>query len=133
MILEIQNGWRSKTAQHRGGQFPLTEPTVTLERFQKNVPDFLFHWLSFSKVVEPQEQLQAPEVEQLDSDTESSSGTSQSESSESEVAAKPSKAKPRVLEQLEADQAIFAKHRKVTHAMVATVDDHDSRPFYRNH
>ena len=36
VIQEIQKGWRPKTAQHRGGQFPLAEPVVTLERFKKN-------------------------------------------------------------------------------------------------
>ena len=31
------------------------------------------------------------------------------------------------------DEAVFARHRKVTHAMVATTDDTESRPFNRNH
>ena len=137
VIREIQNGWRPKTPQHRGGQFPLTEPIVTLEKFQKAAPDFLFQWLPFSTTVEPVEQIQESEVEQLDSDTESSSSTSQSDSSASEDAEKSSKVKSKVHakspELVEADEAIFARHRKVTHAMVATIDDNDSRPFYQNH
>ena len=132
VITEIQEGWRPKTAQHRGGQFPLTEPLVTLERFQKNA-EYSFQWLPFSRPDDPHEHLPDPEVEQLDSDTESSSTSSGSDSSESAASTKPAKALVEIPASCQADEAVFAKHRKVTHAMVATTDDNDVRPFYRNH
>ena len=133
IIMEIQKGWRPKTAQHRGGQFPLTEPTFTLERFQKTAPDYLFHWLPFSKPEDPHEILPDPEVEQLDSYTESSSNSSQGDSSSSEELEPNANKTAVVPDPCQADEATFAKHRKVTHAMVATVDENDSRPFHRNH
>ena len=133
IIMEIQKGWRPKTAQHRGGQFPLTEPSVTLERFQKTAPDYLFQWLPFSKSEDPQEILPEPEVEQLDSDNESSSTSSQGDSSSSEELESTARTTALVPDSGQADEAVFAKHRKVTHAMVATTDDSDSRPFHRNH
>ena len=55
VIQEIHKGWRPKTAQHRGGQFPLIEPEVTLERYRKqhrhmNLHGFhLLHRLKFRK------------------------------------------------------------------------------------
>ena len=82
---------------------------------------------------DPHENLPDPEVDQLDSDTESSSSCSQSDSSSSATPDKPTKALAGVPDRLQADETVFAKHRKVTHAMVATTDDNDVRPFYRNH
>ena len=55
VITEVQKGWRPKTAQHRGGQFPMVEPTVTLERFKKTAPEYNFVWLPFAPQVDPQE------------------------------------------------------------------------------
>ena len=133
VITEIQKGWRPKTAQHRGGQFPLTEPLVTLERFQKNAPEYAFQWLPFSQPDDPHEHLPDPEVEQLDSDTESSLTSSGSDSSASAPSTKPAKTLVETPALGQVDEAVFAKHRKVTHAMVATTDDNDVRPFYRNH
>ena len=72
------------------------------------------------------------EVEQLDSDTECSSDSSQGDSSSSEELEPNANKKALVPDPCQADEATFAKHRKVTHAMVATVDDNESRPFHRN-
>ena len=133
IIMEIHKGWRPKTAQHRGGQFPLTEPTVTLERFQKTAPDYSFQWLPFSKPEDPHEILPEPEVEQLDSDNDSSSISSQGDSSSSEALEPMAHTTTVVPDEGQVDEAVFARHRKVTHAMVATTDDTESRPFHRNH
>ena len=133
IIMEIHKGWRPKTAQHRGGQFPLTEPTVTLERFQKTAPEYSFQWLPFSKPEDPHEILPEPEVEQLDSDNDSSSISSQGDSSSSEALVPMAHTKTVVPDEGQVDEAVFARHRKVTHAMVATTDNTESRPFNRNH
>ncbi|CAL1140530.1 unnamed protein product [Cladocopium goreaui] len=126
IIMEIHKGWRPKTAQHRGGQFPLTEPTVTLERFQKTAPDYSFQWLPFSKPEDPHEILPEPEVEQLDSDNDSSSISSQGDSSSSEALEPMAHTTTVVPDEGQVDEAVFARHRKVTHAMVATTDDTES-------
>ena len=57
------------------------------------------------------------EVEQLDSDTESSSDSSQGDSSSSEELEPNANKKALVPDPCQADEATFAKHRKVTHAM----------------
>ena len=133
VITEIQKGWRPKTAQHRGGKSPLTEPLVTLARFQKNAPEYSFQWLPFSRPDDPHEHLPGPEVEQLDFDTESSSTSSGSDSLASATSTKTAKASVDIQVCRQADEEIFAKYRKVIHARVATTDDNDVRPFYRNH
>lgn len=133
VIQEIHKGWRPKTAQHRGGQFPLVEPVVTLERFRKSAPDYQFKWFSFSGQEEPTEIPSKQDVESIASDTNSDSSSSQSDSSDSEdIAFGPKKVEP-PQEAFQADEAVYAKHRRVTHAMLAVVDGVTTRPFYMDH
>ena len=47
VITEIRKGWRPKTAQHRGGQFPLVEPSFTLETYKKEAPEHAFKILFY--------------------------------------------------------------------------------------
>ena len=132
VITEIQNGWRPKTAQHRGGQFPMVEPVVTLEKFKKNAPDYNFLWLPFAKQVEPQELV--PEHTTVDggSESESDGSSSSSDSASSSGDTSPvGKVPPK--EVPETDEAIYAKHRRVTHAMVIANDGNSSRPFHLDH
>ena len=133
VIQEIQKGWRPKTAQHRGGQFPLAEPVVTLERFKKSAPDYQFKWFSFSGQDEPIEIPSKPDVESIASDTDTDGSSSQSDSSDSEEEALGPKKVAPAQEAFQADEAVYAKHRRVTHAMLAVVDDVTTRPFYMDH
>ena len=130
VITEIQNGWRPKRAQHRGGQFPKVEPSVTLERFKKVAPEYNFLWLPFAQQVDPQETLQAQVdidvVSDSDSDSSTSSSDSGSSAGETPIPSGPLQSK----EQVDTDEAVYAKHRKVTHAMVISNDGNQSRPFH---
>ena len=130
VITEVQKGWRPKTAQHRGGQFPMVEPTVTLERFKKTAPEYNFVWLPFAPQVDPQELLQehptSDDVSESESDTSSSSSDSGSSSGEKPPPSGTAISK----EVIETDEAVYAKHRRVTHAMVISNDGNPSRPFH---
>ena len=132
VISEIQKGWRPKTAQHRGGQFPLTEPQVTLERFKKVAPAYTFMWLPFSQPADTHAPLLSQDSDPIASDMDSDSSSSSSSSDTSsiaEVTQSESKNEDKPREVIQADEAVFAKHRKVTHAMVTCHDDNGSRPF----
>ena len=132
VISEIQNGWRPKTAQHRGGQFPLTEPQVILERFKKAAPAYTFKWLPFSQPSDDPAPLLFQDSDPIasDVDSDSSSSSSSDASSIAEVTQSESKNQTEPGEFIQADEAVFAKHRKVTHAMVTCHDDNRSRPFH---
>ena len=130
---QIQQGWRPKTAQHRGGQFPLVEPTVVLERYKKAAPEYQFEWLPFRHQEEPQELQQVQDVASEESDTDSSSSDSDTDSKDSDHAPSVQEVKPTVQESIQVDEAVFARHRRVTHAMVIMDDGNDSRPSYMGH
>ena len=132
-MLQIQQGWRPKTAQHRGGQFPLVEPQVVLERYKKDAPAYQFEWLPFHHHEEPQELPQAHEVQSEDSDTDSSSSDSDTDSRDSDNAPSVQEVKPKAQEPIQVDEAAFARHRRVTHAMVIMDDGNDSRPLFMGH
>ena len=130
---QIQQGWRPKTPQHRGGQFPLVEPTVVLERYKKDAPEYRFEWLPFFQQTIPQELPDGQDQISDDSETDSSSTDSDTDSQVS-VPAPPSTAgKTRRSATPDVDEAIFARHRKVTHAMVTVDDATETRPFFRDH
>jgi len=48
LISQVQQGWRPSIAQHRGGQAPMVEPLVILEKFVKQSQAFDFQWFNFS-------------------------------------------------------------------------------------
>ena len=130
---QIQQGWRPKTAQHRGGQFPLVEPTVVLERYKKAAPDYRFEWLPFHHHEEPQELPPVQEVVSEESDTDPSSSDSDTDSKSSEQALSAQEMNPKKQEPIQADEAVFARHRRVTHAMVIMDDGNESRPVFMGH
>ena len=131
VISQIQQGWRPTTAQHRGGQFPLVEPTVVLERYKKDAPEYHFEWLPFSVQQEPQEIVQDLTEGSDSSESESSSSVNGSNSEGSVQDSRSRSKKQTIQETFEVDEAIFARHRRVTHAMVIVEDDMESRPFFR--
>ena len=133
VITEIQKGWRPKTAQHRGGQFPMVEPLVTLEKFRKTAPDYKFLWLPFSQQVDPQENLQHVEEVEVLSDSDSESSSSSSDSASADPAESKTKVSTQSHEIWETDEAVYAKHRRVTHAMVVATDSNSSRPWHMDH
>ena len=130
VITEVQNGWRPKTAQHRGGQFPMVEPLVTLERFKKTAPEYNFLWLPFAQQVDPQELMQEHPASDVVSESESDGSSSSSDSESSSGEKPPPSGKVISKEVLETDEAVYAKHRRVTHAMVISNDGNPSRPFH---
>ena len=117
VIQQIRSGFRPKTAQHRGGQFPLVEPPVALELFKKTASDFAYQCLPFAVPAPILEEPESHPVE-VDSDSSSSSSSSSSESRAPSVKkTKEAKSQPPPVD-CQSDEAILAKYRKVTHAMV---------------
>jgi hypothetical protein len=109
------------------------EPTVVLERYKKAAPEYQFEWLPFHRHEEPQELPPVHDVASEDSDTDSSSSDSDTNSKGSAHAPSFQEAKPKVQESIQVDEAVFARHRRVTHAMVIMDDGNDSRPFFMGH
>ena len=120
VVSKIREGFRPKTAQHRGGQSPLVEPPVVVELFKKQASEYTYRWLPFS-----QQQVSTEIMdERLEEDSSTSSSSSSASSSKS-VADKgnqrssgASVKQPKQLEPV--DEVILAKHRRVTHAMVVS-------------
>ena len=131
VIAEIQKGWRPKIAQHRGGQFPLVEPSFTLETYKKVAPDHTFKILPLSKPVESHEVIQEEALSEL-SDSDASSVSSDSSLELSQPKNPDNKSEPVQTVLSAADEAILARHRKVTHAMLVTNDGLPDRPQHLN-
>ena len=129
VITEIRKGWRPKTAQHRGGQFPLVEPSFTLETYKKEAPEHAFQILPLSKPVESHEVIHDEDGSEL-SDSDASSVSSDSSVDLSQPKRPASKPNPGPPVPSIADEAILARHRKVTHAMMVTTDGLPDRPQY---
>ena len=109
---------------------PLIEPAVTIELFKKTATDFTFQVLPFSAPVMVQEVAEEVPVE-VDSSSSSSSTDSSSSSPERKST------KPKALKVVEAaensvDEAILAKYRRVTHAMVADTSGSDLLPVHQD-
>ena len=129
VIAEIRKGWRPKIAQHRGGQFPLVEPTIVFETYKKEAPDHVYMVLPLSKPAQSEEV--APVAEAVPtSDSELSSSSSDSNG---EPISSPRQHKKHEASQPQppmADEAVLARHRKVTHAMLVAEDGQQDRPFH---
>ena len=130
VIQQIRAGFRPKTAQHRGGQLPLIEPAVTLELFKKTATEFSYQVLPFSSPVVVHEEPEAASVE-VDSSSSSSSSDS-SASSPERKSDKPKISKPVEVAENLVDEAILAKYRRVTHAMVVDNSGSDSLPCHQD-
>ena len=133
VIQKIREGFRPKTAQHRGGQTPLSEPLVNIELFRKPAEEFTYQFLPFSQ----QSQVLEVEDEQLTEEAvvPDSSSSEASSQSEQEVEAQ-SDAKTMVHSKVDAfscDEVILAKHRRVTHAMVVSLSHTETTPKYMEH
>ena len=131
MIQQIRSGFRPKTAQHRGGQFPLVEPAVALELYKKTASEYQYGFLPFSI---PAPVLEEPETHAVEVDSESSSSSSSS-SSESRAPSIKSNRKarakpPAVMDG--SDEAILARYRKVTHAMIMDTSDANDLPRFQD-
>ena len=120
LIAKIQSGWRPQIAQHRGSQAPLCEPSVTLERFRKDLSDYAFQWFSFSDT-SVLEAVESPIAE--DEESSSSSSSSSDEAQESTPAAVPVETQHDV-----PDEILIGKYRSVLHAMVKSNDSETWRP-----
>ena len=129
VIQQIRKGFRPKTAQHRGGQKPLVEPQVTLECFKKQAVEYVYRYLPFSAPNPTIEVDEAPLTEDICStSTSDSDGSSQPnlETDIQETSAKLSQTH----DESDFDEIIFAKHRRVTHAMVVVSSEDSDRPRY---
>ena len=133
VITKIREGFRPKTAQHRGGQSPLIEPPVTVELFKKQASTYEYRWLPFSKPLVLEAEMDDPVGEAI-----SSSSSSSEESSSSSHSVKDTKKSPvhpakssTVAESFE--EVVMAKHRKVTHAMVVTSAAGETFPQHQGH
>ena len=131
VVAQIRTGFRPKTAQHRGGQFPLVEPAVTLELFKKTAPEYSYQVLPFSAPVQISEE---PEPNLFEVDSSSSSSSSSSSEDEPQPT-KQSRAKQTTVPDdmaPEADEATMARYRKVTHAMIVDRSGTDTLPFHQD-
>ena len=80
-VQKLREGFRPKTAQHRGGQTPRTGPAVNIELFRKQADDYTYQWLPFSQQPVVFEVDEAPLTEDQPLDVSSSSDApSQSDS-----------------------------------------------------
>ncbi len=127
---KVRDGFRPKTAHHRGGQTPLTEPLVTVELFRKQADDYTYQFLPFSAqpcVIEVDEDI-------LTEDRQQSSSSSSDDSSKSELEDDTEVVKDTVanlnFENASCDEIILAKHRRVTHAMILSKSDDPKAPKY---
>ena len=68
-----------------------------------------------------------------ESDTDPSSSDSDTDSKSSEQALSAQEMNPKKQEPIQADEAVFARHRRVTHAMVIMDDGNESRPVFMGH
>ena len=94
-------------------------------------PAYKFMWLPFSQPVDAHAPLLSQDSDPIASDVDSGSSNSSSDTSSiAEVAQSESKNHDKPIEVIQADEAVFAKHGNVTHAMVTCHDDNGSRPFH---
>ena len=119
VVQQVRAGFRPKTAQHRGGQTPLVEPPVVLECFKKQAVEYTYQYLPCSAHTLAIEVDEAPLTEEIGSSSSSESGESSQPNEESESQMN-TLAVSQVCDDAEFDEIIFAKHRRVTHAMVVT-------------
>ena len=109
---------------------PLREPEVTLELFKKTAPEFSYQILPFSAPVVVQEE---PAVATVDVDSSSSSSSSDSSASGPERKSDVRKtSKPVAILENSVDEAILAKFRRVTHAMLIDHSDSDNLPCHQD-
>ena len=88
-------------------------------------------WLPFSSHVDANVSTLAQDPDPIVSDEDSDSGSSSSDDSSASVAVQTEpKTARKPMDDIHADEAVFAKHRKVTHAMVTCNDGNVSRPFH---
>ena len=127
VVQQVRAGFRPKTAQHRGGQTPLVEPPVTLECFKKQAIEYTYQYLPFSAQTLAIEVDEAPLTEEVGSSSSSESGGSSQPNEESDIPDKPLSV-PQTHDDAEFDEIIFAKHRRVTHAMVVTNAEASTAP-----
>ena len=127
VVQQVRAGFRPKTAQHRGGQTPLVEPPVTLECFKKQAVEYTYQYLPFSAQTLAIEVDEAPLTEEIGSSSSSESGGSSQPNEESESQMN-TLAVSQVCDDAEFDEIIFAKHRRVTHAMVVTDSENHAVP-----
>ena len=129
VIQQIRKGFRPKTAQHRGGQTPLVEPQVTLECFKKQAVEYVYRYLPFSAPNLTIEVDEAPLTEDICSTSASDSDGSSQPNLETDIQEKSAKIF-QTHDESEFDEIIFAKHRRVTHAMVVVSSEDLDRPCY---
>ena len=109
---------------------PLREPEVTLELFKKTAPEFSYQILPFSAPVVVQEE---PAVAMVDVDSSSSSSSSDSSASSPERKSDVRKtSKPVAILENSVDEAILAKFRRVTHAMLIDHSESDNLPCHQD-
>ena len=114
LVDQVKQGWRPLTPQHRGGQAPCKEPSVEVELFKKDTPQYqwkIIHFYSSAQSAIPWTAQDADQVSIASSSSSGSSTDSSSDGSWSDV------------EQLDPSvEGVLALglHRNTIHAMIAT-------------
>ncbi len=129
-VQKLREGFRPKTAQHRGGQTPRTEPAVNIELFRKQADDYTYQWLPFSQQPVVFEVDEAPLTEDQPLDVSSSSDApsqSDSDDDQNQTAILTDKSQ---LGAESCDEFFLAEHRRVTHAMILSSSSDLNVPKY---
>ena len=131
VVQQVRKGLRPKTAQHRGGQKPLVEPQVTLECFKKQAVEYAYRYLPFSAPNLTIEVDEVPLTEEVGSSSSSESGESSQPNEDLDTTEQPLSVSQKDVDS-EFDESIFAKHRRVTHAMIVVASEIPDAPQHLN-
>ena len=130
VVTKIREGFRPKTAQHRGGQSPLIEPPVLVELFKKQAEDFTYQWLPFNAAPVSLEVEEVSMPEEISSSSDSSSDESSQSHSPDANQNIDQKTTVNSFDSNSCDEIIIAKHRRVTHAMILSSSSDENVPRY---
>lgn len=122
VVKAVHEGWKPVTPLSRGGQLPLVEPLMQLERFNKQAPDHTWQFLKFQShdFAVPEEDAALPHeaADAVEASSSSDSDSSSSDSSSSEVP-EPQKTVQSSTNLDEVDEVLGALHRNTWHVMLA--------------
>ena len=117
LISQVRDGWRPTLPQHRGGQLPTVEPSVSIEAFRKPIPAYNFQTIRVHQSGTPiNVSVDIGDSAEIDADVSSdeSSSSSSSDSSDDEATTVSASASSLIC---------FGRFRSVTHAMISSSAD----------
>lgn len=122
LIQQVRKGHRFVTPLHRGSQTPLVEPSVSMEGYRKEYPEFQWSFFAFNNAQKDplvQGMLTSTQKESIDVDSDSDDSSSSSSSSSSDSAKAPRAKQDAVMYET---QWTFARCTRIQHVMLACDD-----------